>query len=239
MKYSYQRRKAPTEKQENDRRIVLMGLSAALIDTTGLRTIPGVTTAEGSAYAMAKKKPAVPPGGLSQKHFEQFCTACHRCIGICPTHVLQPSFLEYGFSGILQPIMDFNVNYCNYDCTLCGEVCPTGAILPQVQHEKKLIQVGKVTFVKEDCIVETKKKDCGACAEHCPTKAVKMVPYGKLTLPEVDNQYCVGCGACEYACPTIPRKAIYVNPNPVHLAAKKREEKRIDAQDAVPEEFPF
>jgi ferredoxin len=239
MSYTYQRRMPVAPKTESDRRIVLMGLSAALIDTTGIRNIPGVTTAEGSAYAMAKKIPAVPPGGLSQNHFEQFCTACHRCIGICPTHVLQPSFLEYGFAGILQPKMDFDVNYCNYDCTLCGEVCPTGAILPRVRQEKKQIQVGKVTFVKEDCIVETRKKDCGACAEHCPTKAVKMVPYGKIFIPEIDNQYCVGCGACEHACPTIPRKAIYVTPNSVHLTAKIRDEKRIDAQDAVPEEFPF
>jgi ferredoxin-type protein NapF len=239
MSYKYQRRSAPSKKNKTDRRIVLMGLSAALIDTTGIRNIPGVTTAEGSAYAAAKKIPAVPPGGLGQDHFAQFCTACHRCISACPTHVLQPSFLEYGFAGILQPKMDYDVNYCNFDCTLCGEVCPTGAILPLVQQEKKLVQIGKVTFVKEDCIVATKKKDCGACAEHCPTKAVKMVPYGKLTLPEIDNQYCVGCGACEHACPTIPRRAIYVTPNPAHLAAKKREEIRIDAKEAVPVEFPF
>ena len=53
--------------------------------------------------------------------------------------------------------------------------CPTGAIKPLSQMEKKLIQIGKAHFTKEDCIVETKKTDCGACSEHCPTKAVRMV----------------------------------------------------------------
>ena len=136
--------------------------------------------------------------------------------------------------------MDFNVSYCNYDCTICSEVCPTGAIQKLVQHDKKLVQLGKVTFVKEDCIVEIKKKDCGACSEHCPTKAVKMVLYeGKLFLPQIENNYCIGCGACEHACPTTPRKAIYITPNSVHQTAKKREEKRLEPQEATPQEFPF
>ena len=239
MKYSYQRRSVITEKAAADRRVVMMGLSAALIDTTGIRKIPGVAAAEESAYAAAKKLPVVPPGGQGMEMFSQLCTACHRCIAVCPTHVVQQSFLEYGMAGILQPALDFHVNYCNYDCTLCGEVCPTGAIRHLPENEKKSVQIGKVTFVKEDCIVETKKKDCGACAEHCATKAVRMVPYGRLTLPEIDNQYCVGCGACEHACPTVPRRAIFVTPNPVHLTAKKREEKRMEPQEAVPSEFPF
>ncbi len=241
MGYAFQRRLSSnvthTKKEENDRRIFLFSLSVAFIDSTGLRSseVPA-----SSGYVEAKRKAVVPPGGNSQEHFESYCTACHLCINSCPTHVLQPSFLEYGFAGILQPRMDYNVNYCNYDCTICGEVCPTGAIQKLMQQEKKLVQLGKVTFVKEDCIVEIKKKDCGACSEHCPTKAVKMVPFeGKLFLPQIENEYCIGCGACEHACPTTPRKAIYVTPNAVHQTAKKREEKRLEPQEATPQEFPF
>lgn len=242
MGYTFQRRSlsTTTHKEDSDRRIVLLSLSTLLIDSTGLRTIAGATLPVPSGYGDAKTKPTVPPGGRSQEFFESYCTACHLCISSCPTHVLQPSFLEYGFAGILQPRMDYNVSYCNYDCTICGEVCPTGAIQKLVQQEKKLVQLGKVTFVKEDCIVEIKKKDCGACSEHCPTKAVKMVLYeGKLFLPQIENDYCIGCGACEHACPTTPRKAIYVTPNSVHQTAKKREEKRLEPQEATPQEFPF
>ncbi len=239
MGYTFQQRSVAAQKGKNDRRIVLMSLSAALIDSTGLKKIAGTSTGAASEYADAKAKPVVPPGGRTQEHFESYCTACHRCISACPTNVLQPSFMEYGLAGILQPKMDYTVNYCNYECIVCGQVCPTGAIEQLGLFEKKLVQLGKVTFAKEDCIVETKKKDCGACAEHCPTKAVKMVPYEKLFLPKIENEYCIGCGACEHACPTIPRKAIFVKPNAVHQIAKKREENRVEPKNAVPEEFPF
>jgi ferredoxin len=48
-----------------------------------------------------------------------------------------------------------------------------------------------------------------------------MVPFeNKLHIPEVQNEYCVGCGACKYACPTKPYKAIYVEGNPKHLKAE-------------------
>lgn len=241
MGYTFQRRSlsTATQKKERDRRIVLLSLFTVLLDSTGLRKAAGSTIPAPSGYDNAKTKPVVPPGGRAREHFEHYCTACHLCVSSCPTHVLQPSFLEYGFAGILQPRMDYNVSYCNYDCTICSEVCPTGAIQKLVQQEKKLVQLGKVTFIKEDCIVEIKKKDCGACSEHCPTKAVKMIPYEKLFLPQIENDFCIGCGACEHACPTTPRKAIYITPNSVHQTAKKREEKRLEPQEATPQEFPF
>ena len=135
--------------------------------------------------------------------------------------------------------MDYSASYCTYECVICGNVCPTGAILPVSIEDKKTLQIGKTTFIKENCIVETEKTECGACAEHCPTKAVKMVPYNKLHIPEIKNEYCVGCGACEHACPTIPYKAIYVEGNPVHQIAKKRSEEKIKREIDFKSDFPF
>jgi ferredoxin len=135
--------------------------------------------------------------------------------------------------------MDYITSFCNYECTLCGEVCPTGAILPLPPKEKKLVQLGKAQFVKENCVVYTRKTTCGACSEHCPSKAVNMVPYeGKLTIPKVDDQICIGCGACEYACPTDP-KSIYVEGNQLHLIAEKPKEVKIEDKIDYKEEFPF
>jgi ferredoxin len=136
--------------------------------------------------------------------------------------------------------MNYAASYCNFDCVLCGHVCPTGAILPLDVNMKKQVQIGKAHFVKEDCIVVTKKKDCGACSEHCPTKAVKMVPYDqRLVVPEVNDEICVGCGACEHACPVQPRKAIYVNSSVVHGTAKKpKSEKMVPSFDSK-QDFPF
>ncbi len=182
--------------------------------------------------------PVSPPGSGSISHFTDNCTACHLCVSACPTHVLQPSFLEYGFLGMLQPRLDNSAGFCNYECKICTDVCPTGALLPVTLEKKKLIQLGKAVFIKENCIVETQKTECGACSEHCPTKAVYMVPYENLRLPELNNELCIGCGACEHACPTIPYKSIYIEGNPLHLTASKPEEKPIQEMETE-EEFPF
>lgn len=135
--------------------------------------------------------------------------------------------------------MDYITSFCNYECIQCGIVCPTGAILELPLADKKLVQMGKTKFVKENCIVYTKNTACGACSEHCPTKAVNMVPYKeKLTIPEIKDKLCIGCGACEYACPTDP-KSIYVDGNPVHLVAEKPKEEKLEEKIDYKEEFPF
>ncbi len=185
-----------------------------------------------------KTSPVSPPGSRSVERFNKICTGCSLCVSACPTKVLQPSFLEYGLIGMMQPHMNYRKGLCEFDCTLCSEVCPTGAIVPITTEAKHLLQIGQVHFEKKNCIVETEKTDCGACSEHCPTKAVHMVPYGKLFIPEVDQKICVGCGACEYACPTTPFKAIFVNGNPIHLAAEKPKTEK--AKNVLKEgEFPF
>ncbi len=138
----------------------------------------------------------------------------------------------------MQPMMDYNASYCNFDCVICTEVCPTGALRPVSIEEKHTLQLGKVVFVKQNCVVFTDGTDCGACSEHCPTKAVKMRPWrGNLFLPEVEPEICVGCGACEYACPTDP-KSIYVDGNPVHLPASKPKIEALEQPD-TDEDFPF
>lgn len=193
-----------------------------------------------STVPVIRSTPVTPPGSKNFNHFTFTCTACHLCISVCPTKVIQPSILHYGLIGFLLPRMDYKTNYCTYECVLCMDVCPTGALETLSIEDKKQSQLGKSTFVKENCIVETEKKECGACSEHCPTKAVKMIPYEKnLHIPEITNDYCVGCGACEYACPTIPYKAIYVEGNPEHLKAKKPPSETIEQEIDYKEQFPF
>jgi len=187
-----------------------------------------------------RKHPISPPGSLNVGRFSTLCTACHLCISSCPTQVLLPSFLEYGIAGVFQPKMNYDASYCNYDCVLCSQICPTGAILPLDIFSKKEVQIGKAQFIKDDCIVVSKKKDCGACSEHCPTKAVTMVPYEKkLMVPDVNNEVCVGCGACEHACPVQPSKAIYVSANQIHQKAKKPQSKKAESSFNSTQEFPF
>jgi polyferredoxin len=168
-----------------------------------------------------KKYPLSPPGSVSAEHLLEHCTACHLCVAKCPSNILKPAFNEYGLGGMMQPRMDFIHGFCNFDCTVCSSVCPNGAMHPLTKEGKHALQMGKVVFVKSNCVVFTDETSCGACSEHCPTQAVSMVPYkNSLTIPSINTDICVGCGGCEYICPVRPFRAIYIEGNPVHLQAK-------------------
>jgi polyferredoxin len=182
--------------------------------------------------------PVCPPGGGGIVDFNTDCIACSLCINVCPNGVLQPAYKQYGIAGIMQPVMDYHKSFCTYNCTKCTEICPTNALHPLLLEAKKLTQIGKAKFIKDNCIVKTEKTACGACSEACPTKACHMIPYeGNLVIPEVTEDICIGCGHCEFACPASPYKAIFVDGNTVHVAAKKPENVKSDIK--TPVEFPF
>jgi ferredoxin len=85
-----------------------------------------------------KDFPVAPPGARSIRKFKDTCTACHLCVSACPTHVLQPSLTQYGITGFMQPHMDYHAGFCNFECTLCMDICPAGALLPTSLEDKKL-----------------------------------------------------------------------------------------------------
>lgn len=172
--------------------------------------------------------PIVPPGAISIERFKDVCTGCQICVTQCPSHVLRPSGLEFGFDYMLKPHVAYIDSYCNYECTVCSEVCPTHAIKPLTKDEKATTQVGVATFCINRCIVNTEGTDCGACSEHCPTQAVHMVPFkGTLTIPEVNPDLCIGCGGCESICPVRPLRAIFIQANEVHKFVEKPKEEEV------------
>jgi formate hydrogenlyase subunit 6/NADH:ubiquinone oxidoreductase subunit I len=186
---------------------------------------------------LKRQVPIAPPGAASFDHLREKCISCHLCVSKCPSHVIKPAFLEYGPGGIMQPKLYFDRGFCNYDCIICGDVCPTGAIQPLTKEEKNHTQMGQVQFIIENCIVYYDETSCGACSEHCPTQAVRMVPYkGVLTIPETDTSICVGCGGCEYVCPAIPFKAIYVEGLAIQNTVEIKKEK---VEDVVIDDFGF
>ena len=138
---------------------------------------------------------------------------------VCPTNVLQPSLLESGFSGVWTPRFNARIGYCEYKCTLCGRVCPTGAIKEIGLEEKMKTKMGLAVIDKSLCIPWAKGTECIVCQEHCPVsdKAIKLsehrMPGGKiLKLPRIDPGLCVGCAICENKCPVDPVRAIRVKP---------------------------
>jgi ferredoxin len=240
---SYSRVKFRIKEPETDERrrkfiissfILLFGLS----ETGSGQDKPAPKPKKESTVKENRSFYITPPGAGSIQNLNMWCTACSLCIDACPNGVLQPSVTQYGLSGFMQPVMNYNKSFCTYNCTVCTEVCPTSALKPLALDAKKLTQLGKAVFIKDNCIVKTEKTACGACSESCPTKAVYMIPYeGNLLIPEINNDICVGCGHCQFSCPTTPYKAIFVDGNEVHKAAMKPENK--ESEIKVPEEFPF
>ncbi len=185
-------------------------------------------------------QPLTPPGSVSLTHFREKCTGCHVCVVKCPSQVLRPAGLEYGWGYLLRPHLSYESSYCNYECTICADVCPSHAIQPLTKEEKVTTQVGIAEFYLNRCIVETENTDCGACSEHCPTQAVHMELYKEgstLTVPVVEPHLCIGCGGCESICPVRPHRAIIIKANTVHLLAEKPAEEKV--LDIKVDEFGF
>lgn len=240
IKYRLAWKKADTpvaECPDSSKRQFIATLAALSVSVPAKALVRGETLAK-SNVSWRKKQPLSPPGSQSAEHLLEHCTACHLCVTKCPSHVLKPVFLDYGWEGMMQPKMDFEHGFCNFDCTVCADVCPNGALLPLTKEEKHRLQMGRVVFVRENCIVNTDETSCGACSEHCPTQAVSMVPYKNgLTIPSVNPDICVGCGGCEYVCPVRPFRAIYIEGNSVHQQAKAFKE--AEKKEVILDDFGF
>ncbi len=234
-RFAWARRPAPARPAADpQRRALVVGAATLMLaPATVLRAAGAAAAPAGPRWSVA------PPGSGGIDQFLERCSACQLCVSACPTGVLQPALLEYGFSGFMKPRLNFKKAFCNYDCRRCGEVCPAGAITLLDLAEKQVTRIGVANLDLERCIVKTKGTDCAACSEHCPTKAVDTIPYGdNLRLPQVNQASCIGCGACEYACPALPDKAITVAGRRQHGRARRRiEEKALDPRKQSG--FPF
>ncbi|BCS54897.1 4Fe-4S binding protein [Geobacter sp. SVR] len=153
-----------------------------------------------------------PPGVRSEGEFLEKCVRCGECMKVCLRSALYPAFLQAGVEGMYTPMLVPRLGYCEYNCTLCGQVCPTGAIpdLPPAQKKREVI--GKAVLDKNRCIPFARRIDCIVCEEHCPipqkairSEVVEIAGFDGKTVqvkqPYVVEELCNGCGICENVCP--------------------------------------
>jgi polyferredoxin len=162
-----------------------------------------------------------PPGVDDQDEFLSKCIHCGECIQVCATTGLQPSFLEGGLEGLWTPRLEPRIGPCDYSCTACGEVCPSGAI-PLLDLETKRQQViGMAVIDRSRCLPWAYDTHCIVCEEMCPIpeKAIRVQEVTVidesgtevlLQQPYVVLDLCIGCGICEYNCPMEAQAAIQV-----------------------------
>jgi len=162
-----------------------------------------------------------PPGALEEKEFLARCVKCGECMKVCTTNGLQPTLLEAGLEGIWSPLLVPRIGYCEFRCTLCGQVCPTGAIKRLPFEEKAKVKIGLAMIDKGRCLPWAHGRPCIVCEEVCPTpkKAIWLEVVrvrdrdGRnvtVMQPRVDLELCIGCGICEAKCPVLGRPAIAV-----------------------------
>jgi len=160
-----------------------------------------------------------PPGALPEDEFLGRCVRCGECMKVCIGNGLQPTFLQAGLEGMFSPHLLARTGYCEYNCTLCGQVCPSGAIAELTLPEKQQAKMGNVSFDKNRCLPYAKAVPCIVCEEHCPTpdKAIKfreaevVNSSGETVVmrqPYLVDELCIGCGICEYKCPLPGRAAV-------------------------------
>jgi polyferredoxin len=207
--------------QVGRRQIVLAGLAGLLAFPMIRRS--GLVTKNFQRQAMR------PPGSVAEDEFLRRCIKCDQCIRVCPTNVLQPALFETGAEGLWTPIMISKMGWCELNCTLCSQVCPTGAIR-EISIEEKLgvgpfesrgpIKTGTAFYNHGRCLPWAMDTPCVVCEEVCPVspKAIFTRIYKgtdrhgapiEMKRPYIDPDKCIGCGICEHECPVKDDPAVY------------------------------
>lgn len=162
-----------------------------------------------------------PPGVGNEKAFLDLCVRCGLCLKVCPTNGLQPTGLMSGIDGLFSPRLVSRMGYCESECTLCGQVCPTGAIPHLAKAQKVKTVMGKAMIDRDRCLPWATNEECICCEEHCPVdeKAIgfeEVQAKGEsgemitLKRPFIHWDRCNGCGICENKCPIDGESAIVV-----------------------------
>ena len=161
-----------------------------------------------------------PPGAVSEDRFLCLCLRCGECMRVCLTNGLQPTLFEAGVEGMWTPRLISRIGYCEFSCTLCGQVCPTGAIAHLDTVTKRKVTIGTAVIDRDRCIPFIRPEQCLVCEEHCPTPEKAIVfddvvvagPAGTVVLkqPRVIEHLCIGCGICETKCPLESDSAIII-----------------------------
>lgn len=207
----------------------LPGRRAVLASLLGVAGY-AVARASGDSDANFNKMVIRPPGSVKEDEFLERCIKCDQCIRVCPTNVLQPTLMEAGLEGLWTPILNMKTGYCELNCTLCGHVCPTGAI-QRISIEEKTgtgayaeqgpVRLGTAFYDHGRCLPWAMETPCVVCEEVCPTSPKAIYSHevtirkrdgNPITLrrPYVDPSLCIGCGICEHECPVKDYAAIRV-----------------------------
>jgi len=153
-----------------------------------------------------------PPGvRTKEEEFLTECIRCGQCVEACPGNALHPVWNGMSWESLWTPALVATLGGCQYDCTRCGQVCPSGAIPNLALAEKRKQVIGIAALDEPLCI------NCMVCEKACPTQAIERTEIRKegktKPLPVIVTDKCIGCGLCEFRCPAPPAIKVYTPGN--------------------------
>jgi ferredoxin len=164
-----------------------------------------------------------PPGALDEPHFLQRCIRCGECMKVCPNNALHPTFAEAGLEAIWTPVLVPRVGYCEPNCVLCGQVCPTGAIWEITEAEKVGRQVPAAPTGREAREAEAPATTGARQGSRGPIKIGtafydlgRCLPWSMAT----------DCIVCEEWCPTSPKSIFLLDAEVVDAEGRTRTVRR-------------
>jgi ferredoxin-type protein NapF len=174
----------------NRRRLFLAsgaGLAVGLV-------VPKILKASGKAHFR-------PPGSVETDLFNLLCLRCGSCIKTCPSEILSQRSEPSDPMTWMTPEISFKKGYCLENCNLCSQVCPSGAITLFSPQAKKQLPIGLAVVIPDNCLL-LKHTECDRCKTACTYKAITIDTKNAFqTLPLVEKDRCIGCGACAVICP--------------------------------------
>ena len=216
VRFTFRRQSKPKQIPDMGRRAVLGGLTAGI-------SLHIFGRLDGNVHQVSHAGLIRPPGSLEESEFLKLCQRCGLCMKACPTHVINPTLTEAGMAGFWTPTLLMSQGYCEHTCTICGSICPTGAIAEITARIKteKPIRIGSAYLDWGRCLPWSGNGPCIVCEEHCPTspKAIYLFDdnikgpqntLSRVKLPQIDLKQCTGCGICENKCPVKGKPAIKV-----------------------------
>jgi len=207
---------APAQEFDLSRRQFIQSIAAGATGLVLLRTDPGLRAKNSGLIR--------PPGVNDEQAFLSKCLRCGECIKACPTNGLQAAQGQAGLEGWWTPIVMPRIGHCDYGCSACGQVCPSGAIPSLTLEQKRQAVIGVASVNRNRCLPWASAAPCIVCEEMCPTpqKSIRLEevsvtnPAGEtvtLQRPYVVRELCIGCGICQNHCPLEGDAAIQVYSN--------------------------
>ncbi len=132
-----------------------------------------------------------PPWALPFAEFIDNCERCDACIQACLENIIFRG--DGGF-----PEVDLTRGECVF-CTDCVKACEAGAFHTEELKEENAWNLS--VSILPSCL-SLNAVVCRVCGDNCDTQAISFrLQVGGISIPEIAQDKCTGCGACLFSCP--------------------------------------